>query len=212
MLGKDVIDKTIVHVEDDQEKAKVKDLLIRKDRPEMAYLTFDLKIPSGEIGENEDGRGALDTVRAGGGVKPATWNINQGTAPPEVTPSAGGEKRFFLIPKEQIERISSNAVVMSGTEVQEESREIDCYSYSLLKDREIETEDGETLGKIKDIVIEEREKKIIGFKLSEGFWEKLIGDGTKYMSYDGIIEWKDDKIIVKASVKDQLVDEYEQLV
>ncbi|HEX7063570.1 MAG TPA: PRC-barrel domain-containing protein [Bacillales bacterium] len=208
LLGKHVADKKIVHVDNDEEKSEVKDILISKEKPEIAFLTYEIKMPIGEIGEAEDGTGE-GPVSAIGGTDPG---VRPGSAPPEAVPPNTEKKQYFLIPKDQIDRITTNAVVMKGTEVQGESGEEEYYSYLSLKGREIESEDGEKLGKIKDIVIEEIEKKIIGLKLSEGFWEKLIGDGTKYMPYEGFVEWNYDKIVVKTSIKDQLVDEYEQLL
>lgn len=212
LLGKHVVDKKIVHADNDEEKSEVKDLLIQKNKPEIAYLTFEIKTPVDGMGPEEDGSKAVDTVNALGGRSPGQWNVTTGTAPPEAAPPNKETKQLFLLPKEQIERITTNAVVMEGTERHEELWEEECYSYLSLKNREVETEDGEKLGKIKDIVIEELEKKVIGLKLSEGFWEKLISDGTKYMPYEGFVEWGADKIIVESSMKDRLVDEYEQLV
>lgn len=213
MLGKDVLDKKIVHVDNDDEKAKVKDiiLILNKDNVGIAYLTFEIDAPveEGEAEAANGGSRAFDVAEASGiQTTPGNWGAST-----EKKPSVKTRKQLFLIPAKQVERITDQAVVMKGTEVEQDFGKLaDHVSLSALIDQNVETKAGEKIGKVKDVVLEEQEKKIIGFKLSEGLWEKIVGDGTKYMPSNGVIDWKEGQLTVESRVADQLVDEYEQLV
>lgn len=212
MLGKEIMNKKIVHIDNDEEKAKVDDILLHKDKADMAYLTFELDAPivdphmNGPAGDDQ----AFEVASASGSQSmPGNW-----AATTDAGSSVKTKKQTFFIPEAEIERITANAVLMKGTEVEQEHGErMEHASLSALLDRSVETEGGEKVGKIKDVVIEESEKKIIGFKLSEGLWEKIVGDGTKYMPYTGIIDWTEEgPLIVESWTLDQLVDDYEQLI
>lgn len=210
MLGKDVLDKKIVHVDNDEEKAKVKDILLNKNTAGIAYLTFEIDGPvQNEETTNGGGGRAFDVANAGGiQTTPGNWGSTT-----QRVPSVKTRKQLFLIPAEQIERITAAAVTMKGTEIEQDLGSLeDHVALTTLAGQDVETESGEKIGKIKDIVLEEREKKVIGFKLSEGLWEKIVGDGTKYMSFDGIVDWAGNQLVVESRVADQLVDEYEQLI
>lgn len=209
MLGKDVMDKEIVHVDNDEEQAKVKDILLNKDTAGIAYLTFEIDGPVQEADTTGSGSRAFDVANAGGiQTTPGNWGSTT-----ERVPSVKTRKQLFLIPAEQIERITAHAVIMKGTEVEQDLGVLeDHISLAALIDQSVKTKAGEGIGKIKDIVLEEREKKVIGFKLSEGLWEKIIGDGTKYMAFDGIVDWKENQLIVESRMADQLVEGYGQLI
>ncbi|HET7658616.1 MAG TPA: PRC-barrel domain-containing protein [Bacillales bacterium] len=210
LLGKDVIGKKIVDADTNEEKAKVKDLLIEKNKPLLACLSFELEAPSPE--ENTELKQESFTRNATAMGSSSLWNTDAGTPLHQDAAKVIKEKQTYIVPREQIMRMTDRAVLMTGSEVEDETFEIEHFSVSYLKDFEIETEDGEKLGKVKDVVLEEKEKKVIGLKLSEGFWEKLVSDGTKYMPYVSNAKWEVDKLIVDSSMKDRLVDEYEQLV
>ncbi|HET7522325.1 MAG TPA: PRC-barrel domain-containing protein [Bacillales bacterium] len=201
--GDEVIGKKIVHMDNDEKKSEVEDILMDKEG-NVAYLSFGMDVPV-EDNNAEGGGRPFDAVTVGSG--------NPVHLTPELEPLPKMARQLFFIPREQIERMTANAVIMKGTEIEEERLDQpEVLSYLMLRGRAVETGDGEPLGKIKDLVLEERDKKVIGLKLSEGFWEKLIGDGTKYMPYGGIKEWTEEKIIVASQMADQLVDEREQLV
>ncbi|HET7580019.1 MAG TPA: PRC-barrel domain-containing protein [Bacillales bacterium] len=212
LSGNDILGKIIVQRETNEEKSKVNDLLIEKNQPYIAYLTFELEKPADHPDTLEQDQRVAESLSAGG-RSPAMRNfMPPGRSAPGTAATEKMKKVPFLIPRNQIERMTENAVIMEGTEAEAEKQGEENFSYSALKDCEVKTEDGEKLGKIKDIVIEEMEQKVIGLKLSEGFWETLTGDGTKYMPYDGGVEWQVDKILVKNSLKDRLVDQFEELL
>lgn len=209
LLGKDILGKKVVHEdngENEMNKSEVKDILIQKDQPRIAYLTFEMKILTGQGDSDEELRRVAHSISAAGS------NMNSGLAnttpgfSAQGSPSSGqAEKRLYLIPSEKITRISESAVIIHGSEI-EESKDQQTFSLSFLKDFEVKTKDEETLGKVKDIVIDDSEMNVIGFKLSEGFWGKLA-HGAKYMPYRGILEWKDGEMIVESSMKEKLVDD-----
>lgn len=210
--GKEIIGKEIVMADTNEERAKVKDLMIEKNMPFIACLTFELNLPSKDGGAEVTEESFTKNVTSMGGS--SLWNVDDGTPLHQKDANILNEsqKQTYILPKEQIMRITDKAVIMTGTEKENESNEMEHFSLSHLKNFEVETTDGEKLGKIKDVVIEEKEKKIIGLKLSEGFWEKLIANGTKYMPYITDMEWQEDKLIVDSGMKDQLYDEFEQLL
>lgn len=208
--GRDVIGKDIVAANTDEVKAKVKDLMIEKNRPFLACLTFELELPHKEKDAEVMKESFTKNVTSMGGS--SLWNVDSGTPLHQKDAETIDEKQIYIIPRDQIMRITDKAVLMAGTERESESFETEHFSLTYLKNFKVESTDGEELGKIKDVIIEEKEKKIIGMKLSEGFWEKLVSDGTKYLPYTADMKWEEDKLIVDASMKDQLYDEQEQLL
>jgi uncharacterized protein YrrD len=86
------------------------------------------------------------------------------------------------------------------------------FSHSFMKNKHVETNSGESLGKIKDIVIDWDKKRVIGMELSEGFWAKLLSDGKQYLSWDAMYNWSEDTIIVPDHEKEKLKKDYNELV
>ena len=208
--GKDIVGKMIVEADTDEEKGSVKDIMIEKNKPFLACLSFEMAMPHKEDDADAMKESFTNNLTSMGGS--SLWNADSGTPLHQEDAETIDEKQLYILPKDQIMRITDKAVTMTGTERQSEPNEMQHYSLSYLKNLELETDDGEKLGKIKDVLVEEKEKKVMGLKLSEGFWEKLISDGTKYMPYPIEMKLEGDKMIVDSSLKEQLYDEHEQLL
>jgi sporulation protein YlmC with PRC-barrel domain len=189
ILGKDIIDSKIVHVNNEVEDSTVKNILLNMEARKLCYLTLKLKKPSNEMDERKH-KSLLELLN------------------PFSDPD-GMEKQLYLIPEEQIEQMMPGNVVMKGKKIEQE-REIprmECTSYSITKEFKVETESGEELGKIKDIVLNREERELVGLQLGEGLWN----NETKYMPYDGIVEWGREKLIVSDDITEKMGDEVNQL-
>ncbi|HET7626901.1 MAG TPA: PRC-barrel domain-containing protein [Bacillales bacterium] len=211
VLGKDILGKTIVHVDNDEEKAKVKDLLFDRNELSITYLTYEIDKPTDETKTLQEEQRVLDSIAAGGPRNTSQWNATPGIRL-GANQMFDSEKQTFFIPAAQIDRMTEKAVTMKGSEKESPAERDDSLSCLFLLDLPVEDEEGEKIGKIKDLVVEEKEKRVIGLKLSEGFWEKIIGDGSKYLSIEGIELWLDEKVIVKTAEKENLQDDMTALL
>lgn len=85
--------------------------------------------------------------------------------------------------------LSDNADSKKPTEL------ADQYSYNLLCKSEVQTEDGQKLGKVNDVYINQ-DGKIEGFELSEGFLSDFLMSGQPFMKVDESVRLVDGKVIV----------------
>ncbi len=81
---------------------------------------------------------------------------------------------------------------------------IDQCSYKSLDKCQVLTEDGEELGKVKDIVIH-KDGQIEGFYLSEGFLSDFLSSDYPFLSVDQSASYHHDKIIVPANYHHSLL-------
>lgn len=210
LLGKEILGKAIIHQDTNEKKSEVQEILIHKDQPKIVYLTFEINAPNEPGQSDQEIRRIASTINASGAsLNAGLSNATPGYTGPGAPVPEGHKKHTYLIASEQISNISDNAVIMHGSE-SEGAADEEAFSLSHLEDFQVKTTDGESLGKIKDIVIDEEGMKVVGLSLSEGFWQTLA-HGTKYMPYSGIVQWKEDELIVEDTMKEQLVDHREQL-
>lgn len=82
------------------------------------------------------------------------------------------------------------------------------YESQNILDYEVKYEDGETIGYIKDIIVDENNGKILGYILTDGIFEDLI-NGRNILPNLKDINYLDDSIIVPKSIKDKFYDNQE---
>ncbi len=98
-------------------------------------------------------------------------------------------KETFFIPWHQVKEFDEDKLVFSGNELQRDEPK-ECYSYMGIKDWNVIDQDGEKIGKIKDLIIDTDRQQVIGFSLAEGFWKNLFGHDDKYMPVSGSPNWE----------------------
>lgn len=82
------------------------------------------------------------------------------------------------------------------------------YESQNILDYEVKYEDGETIGYIKDIIVDENNGKILGYILTDGIFEDLI-NGRNILPNLKDINYLDDSIIVPKSIKDKFYENQE---
>ncbi|MGC4377737.1 PRC-barrel domain-containing protein [Fictibacillus sp. Mic-4] len=204
--GKDLLNMKVVHQHTGKTNIELSSILLNKNDYSLCCLAFTEKAlieeRKKEALNEPDNRLVENVIAATNGLGAANAGI-----PGRMPPIAGQEyvKETFYIPVDEIVSID-NVILYKGNERQTEETE-NCFPAGQLKNWEVEMADGEKIGKIKDIVFETRSMKAVGFELSEGFWSKLLGEGTKYMPLEGKVDWLNEKWIVSPVMKDQLVEE-----
>lgn len=184
MLGKEILDAKMIHSNQRIEESYVKDILLNMDFHKLGYLVLKITNPDRKLdqGENDNFWVLL--------------NIFEDSDDPE--------KQTFVIPDRQIEQMEKGAIYMKGqkTEAERELEAMDCPSIATLQNVKVSTESEQTLGKVKDVVFDVDDRKIAGLQLEQG-----LENHKQYMPYEDISSWKKEKITVKDSLPDKLVDE-----
>ncbi|KNF09888.1 PRC-barrel domain-containing protein [Gottschalkia purinilytica] len=119
-----------------------------------------------------------------------------------------------------IKSIGKDAVFVEDCKVVEKSSSDIEISSIIMSDNksiieeEVLTEDGESLGHIKDILLDENKGKIMGFILTDGFIDD-IKDGRNVLPNDLGITFGEDVLIVNDELKDKFYkykNEYKKLL
>jgi sporulation protein YlmC with PRC-barrel domain len=163
---------------------KVTDILFNKYDHRLCYFTYSDVQEKHNFDRGDD---HMETVVA------ATSGMNS-----HNTPMTGGSlsetqvretKETFFIPWHQIVEMNEDKIVFSGNERQIDEP-LECYSYMAVKDWTVIDQNNEKVGKIKDLVVDDKNQQVIGFMLSEGFWKSLLGHDEKFMPIIGAPDWK----------------------
>lgn len=149
----------------------------------------------------------LDMVTAAGGAGGNISNIPQGE---DLPITHHDHLDYFFINAGKVS-VEGDTIYYTGAEKVEESERADSLSIDALLKKEIVTEEGKEVGKIKDIFVEIDKNRVEGIKISEGFWQKLMGDGTKFLPLEAVVKWAPEPVIVKDPVEDYLMDEVEDI-
>jgi sporulation protein YlmC with PRC-barrel domain len=187
---------------------KVNDVLFNKYDHQLCYFTYSTE-KRGDKNERLDlpGDEHMETIVA------ATSGI--GTPNTPMTGSAYPEtheyvKETFYIPWHQVVNIDEEKLVFEGNERQKEEPQ-ECYSFMSVKDWTVIDQNGEKVGKIKDLVLDTDRQQVVGFLVTEGFWKKLIGSDDKYMPITGAPNWASQEWKIEHTPDLILKDKAEQL-
>ncbi|MCM3718001.1 PRC-barrel domain-containing protein [Fictibacillus phosphorivorans] len=169
-----------------QDEHKVNDILFNMYDHRLCYFTFTIENRSPNHEAMPADRHMESVVAATSGIGTQHTPMT-GSAYPEATYK--DVKETYFIPWHQIVDVNEEKLVFKGNERQKEEP-IECYSYKAIKDWPVIDQSGETVGKIKDLVMDTERKQAVGFVLSEGFWKSLLGHEEKYMPITGQPDWK----------------------
>ncbi|MBY6035125.1 PRC-barrel domain-containing protein [Fictibacillus nanhaiensis] len=164
---------------------KVNDILFNKYDHRLCYFTFSVE-DHGAKGQDMPEDKHMETVVA------ATSGIGTQHAP--MTGKAYSErnqnatKETYFIPWHQVVNVDEEKLVFTGNERQKEEP-TECYSFMAVKDWNVIDQNGEKIGKIKDLVMDANRQQVVGFVLSEGFWKSLLGHDEKFMPVTGEPNW-----------------------
>ncbi|TCP26651.1 PRC-barrel domain protein [Scopulibacillus darangshiensis] len=111
---------------------------------------------------------------------------------------------FFIDAKAAI--IEDSKIHYKGSVKGEGAVKDQLISVSDLIRRRLTSEEDQQIGKVKDIMIDIDQKAIKGLKISEGFWERLVGEGMKYLPASAIVKWYPEPLIVKEPADKYLLD------
>lgn len=205
LTGKQLIEATILHAATGEKEGNVDDLLLNFKRKKLDYMTFKVLRPEKET---QDTTGDRTLQIFMDGTHPQNVPATAMTMP---EPDHATEE-IRLIPHESIETLAEGTVTMSGTEREEgQRRPLETHSYEWLKGFSVETKSGEKIGKLKDVLIRSEDRTIVGLQLDEGWLEKVIGEGTKYMVLEDEVDVEVERIIIKRDDPPRLFDQIEEL-
>jgi uncharacterized protein YrrD len=134
--------------------------------------------------------------------------------------SEGGLFREAKVIKfSDVESIGKDAVIVVNDRVIEKAKvipELDeiINNQKKLSDEEVLTENGESLGLIKDILIDETKGKIIGFILTDGLIQD-IKEGRNILPYKNGITFGEDALVINEKLKcefDKYKEDYKKLL
>jgi uncharacterized protein YrrD len=97
-------------------------------------------------------------------------------------------KETYFIPWNQVKELDEDKLLFTGNEQQRDEPK-ECYSYKAIIDWSVIDQNGENIGKIKDIIVDSDLQQVVGFSLSEGFWKNLMGHDNKYIPVSGNPDW-----------------------
>ncbi|WLD92436.1 PRC-barrel domain-containing protein [Alkalihalobacillus sp. AL-G] len=207
IVGKDLLDKTIGYKDSgDLTDHTVEDILLEKDTYVLDYILYVEKRPSEG---NEKQR-----------VEPSMMNVVGSTGgqtamnTPPVTSDDSFTKDYrediFYVPFSHVEEILNDKVLITGID-QQLHDPVESIAVTGLIDRKVKTASGDSLGKVKDIVIDWDIKRVVGLSLAEGFWARMMSEENKYMPLEGTMDWTVDEIIVSNHLKDRLVEDVQNV-
>ncbi|KGP74386.1 PRC-barrel domain-containing protein [Pontibacillus yanchengensis] len=185
LLASNLINATITHSDSENEKATVHDVFIDLEQQKLGYVTLKLHKPPHEM-EEQESKSLLEKLNP---------FINNGKS-----------KKLYYIPDYKIETIKPGMLTMSGQKVEEElkSPSPNCHSHTKLQEIPIESETGERLGELEEIILNTNDKTIIGLMLEEE-------QNKPYLPCEYVVSWNEDKIIVASGAQLKLLDYLEQL-
>ncbi|KZE64636.1 hypothetical protein AWM68_10875 [Fictibacillus phosphorivorans] len=169
----------------EQTEHTINDILFNMYEHRLCYFTYTMENYSNQREEVPADKHMETVVAATSGI---------GTQNTPFTGSAHSEtnesytKDTFFIPWHQVKDFNEDKLVFAGIEQQRDEPK-ECYSFRTIKDWSVIDQDGEKIGKIKDLIIDADRQQVIGFSLSEGFWKNLFGNDDKFMPVSGKPDW-----------------------
>ncbi|EOC99956.1 hypothetical protein L21TH_2001 [Caldisalinibacter kiritimatiensis] len=108
-----------------------------------------------------------------------------------------------------IEAIGKDAIVLKDKKYIDKASAIPEIEESIsaqnsIIEKEIITEDGESLGYIQDVIIEPEKGKILGFVLTEGLIQDIL-DGRSIFPYRKGIKFGNDALIITSKMKEDYI-------
>ncbi|MCA0986417.1 PRC-barrel domain-containing protein [Guptibacillus algicola] len=117
--------------------------------------------------------------------------------------NASDEVESFIVPYSSLSWEGSNPVISDRGEDLKPTVLADQYSYHLLCKGEVHTEDGQKLGKVNDVTIN-KEGKVEGIELSEGFLSDFLMSGQPYMKVNESVRIVEGNVIVPENFQEEL--------
>ncbi|WP_257351559.1 PRC-barrel domain-containing protein [Pseudalkalibacillus decolorationis] len=207
ILGRELLGKKIGY-KDSEEATKhtVGDILLEKHNFELDYILYVEKRPAeGDRDHSVEPSMANVTQSAGGYMGMNTPPI---TSDDSITRNF--TKETFYIPFNHIEEILNDKVIVTGLDRQAHDP-INSIAATGLMEKKVLTQSGDSLGKVKDVIIDWNMKKVVGVSLAEGFWARLMSEENKFMPLEGTIDWSKDEVIISDHLKELLVEDVKNL-
>ncbi|WP_349408217.1 PRC-barrel domain-containing protein [Pseudalkalibacillus sp. SCS-8] len=206
IFGKDILKKKIVSSEyGELDNHEVDDILLSKKTYDLEYLIYVEKRPDDHVGEKMDAPD--DVVYSVGGQ----FDSNRSAETSGGSNFKNYIKETYYIPFSDVNELSDDMVRISGID-QQSHDPIDSISADAIIKQKVKTTSGETIGKVKDIVIDWETRRVVGLSISEGFWAKLMSDTNKYLRLEENMTLTAEEIIVPDHMKDHLVEDVEEVV
>ncbi len=111
---------------------------------------------------------------------------------------------YMIVPYHHLSWEEDSILIKEHLEEVQSSVLRDQCSYKLLNKAEVLTEEGEELGKVKEVMIDTN-GKIEGFELSEGVLSDFLSDDQPFLHVDESVKFQDDKVIVPTNYHDNLI-------
>jgi sporulation protein YlmC with PRC-barrel domain len=185
----------------------VNDILFNMYDHRLCYFTYSVENTNSVREEMPADRHMESVVAATSGIGTQNTPLT-GSAYAETNQSI--RKETFFIPWHQVVAVDEERLVFEGNERQQEEPK-ECYSYRAVKDWPVVDQNGEKIGKIRDLVMDTDRKQVVGFALSEGFWKNLFGQEDKYMPVTGQPDWKTQEWKIQRTPDLLLKDSHEEL-
>lgn len=190
-------------------KHTLSDVHVNPDTGEIVSYVYADEVHETREGDTNYSDRSLDMVKSmgGSGSSGNIGNIPQAEGLPRTNTS---NVQYYFIKAENVsiegDKIYYKGAIKEGDYVIEDAVSLE----GILND-EIVTEEGKEVGKIKDVYLNIDLNRLEGLKLSEGFWQKLKGDGTKYLPVSAIVKWAPEPVICKDPIEEYLADEIEEM-
>lgn len=194
----------LVYTDAAEDSHEVSDILIDGDTGSVVNIVYEDR----QVEHNEDAAPyANQSVHMfdamGSGAAGNTSNIPQAEGLPPIQKAP--VQYFFIDAKEAI--IKDDKIHYEGPVKGEREAKQGLVSLREIIGDKLVTEEDNDIGKIKDIYLNVENMTVRGLKLSEGFWDQLVGGGYKYLPVDAILKWYPAPVIVRESAKELLLDE-----
>jgi uncharacterized protein YrrD len=210
--GRDLIGKPIIHTDTSKPEIEpvVHDLLLNEATLNVISLILNEKTPIKNEGEPNLETEMHDVVFAAG----ASYGMGPISNTPMITETDIHHddlmEQTYYVDVNKI--IDINATVLKMVSNEREAHDPDnTFAFTKLQELHVQTEQGQHLGKITDIVIDWDKKQMVGVELYEGFWASIVSDGVKYMGIEAPILVRENKLIVPNRKEHELTDDYEEL-
>ncbi len=189
-------------------KHTLSDVHVNPETGEVLSYVYADEIRETREGDTNYSDRSLDMVSSTGtGTSGNFGNIPQAEGLPRTDNT---NFQYYFIKAENVS-IEGDMIYYQGAIKEGEYTIGDAVSVDGLLNNELVTEEGKEVGKIKDIYLNIDKHRLEGVKLSEGFWQKLTGHGTKYLPASAVIKWMPEPVICRDPVEDFLTDEPEEM-
>ncbi|TLS39052.1 PRC-barrel domain-containing protein [Pseudalkalibacillus caeni] len=212
IAGKELMDMTIVGKNTPDLKSKVENFYFDSRLGNIEFLEYDERLyvnHTENLAAHNDHHAdeVLNSVEASGGFSNSNYPVTDDDR------KENKMNKAIVLPFNQIEEIKNKRIVVSESADEMDYEMLNhLASYNQLKGAEVKTDDGREFGKVKDIIIDSDEEKVVALGLSDGLWSDLIGEGKQYLPFTEIVRLEGNQVIVENHAEEMLRDRFDDFL